>query len=202
MPKVVDPDVRRQEVAEAVWRVIRRGGFSSASMRNVAAEADLSLGSLRHYFASHDELIIFSMHLVIERASARLLALSKRRPAKLTDPAASVRMVLSELLPLNDERHEESQIWLAFMGTSISDPRLRPTSNEMHDRIFDLEVDMLNELVRAGLAPPDLDLQLEATRLHALLDGLAVGAVTRPERITRDVIKAVLDRHLLSLKPQ
>ncbi len=142
------------------------------------------------------------MDLVIERASARLLALQARRPPTLTDPAASVEMVLSELLPLNAERQQESQVWLAFLGTTVSDRRLRAISHQIHDRIFELEKDMLGELVRAGLADPDLDLDLETARLHALLDGLSMDAVTRPERVTPDVLRAVLAHHLTSLRPQ
>jgi Uncharacterized protein conserved in bacteria len=59
VPKVVDPAERRRELAEAVWRVIRRDGLEQASVRNVAREADLSMGSLRHYFATQSELMAF-----------------------------------------------------------------------------------------------------------------------------------------------
>lgn len=50
--KVVDAGVGRRELAEAVWRVILRDGVEGASVREVAAEAGLSSGSLKHYFGS------------------------------------------------------------------------------------------------------------------------------------------------------
>ena len=40
MPKIVDADQRRQELAEATARVIARAGVDAASMREIAAEAD------------------------------------------------------------------------------------------------------------------------------------------------------------------
>jgi DNA-binding transcriptional regulator YbjK len=75
MPKLVDPDQRRSELAQAVWTVIRRDGLQRASVRNVAREAGLSMGSLRHYFASQSELLCFAMQLVGDRARARVAAL-------------------------------------------------------------------------------------------------------------------------------
>jgi AcrR family transcriptional regulator len=71
MPKLVDPDQRRSELALAVWTVIRRDGLQRASVRNVAREAGLSMGSLRHYFGSQSELLCFAMQLVGDRARCR-----------------------------------------------------------------------------------------------------------------------------------
>ena len=46
MPKVVDHEERRRELAHAVWRVIRRQGVDRASVRTVALEAGWSPGAL------------------------------------------------------------------------------------------------------------------------------------------------------------
>ncbi|MDP8952326.1 MAG: TetR family transcriptional regulator, partial [Actinomycetota bacterium] len=78
MPKVVDSDARRTQIAEAVWRVILRGGLERASVRNVAREAGLSMGSLRHYFGTQAELPAFAMQLVTERVRGRIEALDLR----------------------------------------------------------------------------------------------------------------------------
>jgi AcrR family transcriptional regulator len=201
MPKVVDPVERRQQVAEAVWRVISRDGLGRASMRQVAAEAGLSLGSLRHYFATHTELLTFSMRLVMDRGAARLRALEKLRPADgvyRTEPVYVVEMVVSSILPLDAERQLESEVWLAFVGATVSDPQLRAISDEIYDSLLDMERGMLDQLVRSGAAS-GLDIDLEAMRLHSLLDGLTVGAVTRPQRVTVERIRAIVRRHLLSL---
>ena len=59
MPKIVDHEVRRRELAEAVWRVIVRDGVGDVSIRSVAAEAGWSSGALRHYFSTRAELLAF-----------------------------------------------------------------------------------------------------------------------------------------------
>jgi AcrR family transcriptional regulator len=89
--------------------VIRRDGLQRASVRNVAREAGLSMGSLRDYFATQSELLCFAMHLVGDRARARVREL---RPA--ADPRATAERLLQELVALDDERRAESEVWLAF----------------------------------------------------------------------------------------
>lgn len=68
VPKVIDIEARREELAQALWRVIQREGLEQASVRNVAHEPEMSVGALRHYFGSQEELLAFAMRLVIERA--------------------------------------------------------------------------------------------------------------------------------------
>ena len=59
-----------------------------ASVRNVAQEAGLSMGSLRHYFSTQSELLCFAMQLVGDRAQARVAALGGGRPAACRRAAA------------------------------------------------------------------------------------------------------------------
>jgi AcrR family transcriptional regulator len=196
MPKVVDPDQRRAALAEAVWTVIRRDGLQRASVRNVAREAGLSMGSLRHSFASQSELLCFAMGLVGDRAAARVGAL-----APAADPRRAAEQLLSELVPLDDERRAESEVWLAFTGHALVDPAQRAIHRRIHDQLSGACARALTILADAGLTAPDLDLPLEAARLHALIDGLAVHAVMRPERVSPARVTAVIARHLDTLAP-
>ena len=73
MPRLIDHDARRAEIADAAWRVILREGVTGASVRTVAAEAGLSSGSLRHVFATQSALLVYAFQLVIDRAARVLL---------------------------------------------------------------------------------------------------------------------------------
>jgi AcrR family transcriptional regulator len=195
MPKLVDPDQRRSELAQAVWTVIRRDGLQRASVRNVAREAGLSMGSLRHSFASQSELLCFAMRLVGDRARARVAALE---PA--ADPRRHAEQLLAELVPLDDERRAESEVWLAFTGHALVDPAQRAIHQRIHDQLNGACATAITILADAGLTAEGLDVALEASRLHALLDGLALHAVMRPERVSPSLITAVIARHLDTLE--
>ncbi|WP_067816496.1 TetR/AcrR family transcriptional regulator [Actinomadura kijaniata] len=188
MPKVVDPEERRRELAEAVWRVVRRDGLDQASVRNVAREAGLSMGSLRHYFTSQAELLAFTLRTVTERIEARIAALPDE-----PDPRRRAEAVLAELLPLDAERAAENEVWIAFTARSLVDPELRALRDEGYRALRD----GCRALV-AALAP-DRDVERETERLHALVDGLAIHAATRPDETTPQRMREVVRAHVAEL---
>ena len=196
VPKVVDTNARRTELAEAVWRVIRRDGLERASVRNVAREAGLSMGSLRYYFGTQTELLAFAMRLVTERASGRIEALD----LSSCGPRHAVELVLSEVLPLDDERRAETEVWLALTGKATVDPTLRVLRDEAYEGLRELCAWSVRTLSGSSEANTGLDVGLEAERLYALVDGLAVHAVVRPERTPAGRISAILARHLDGLR--
>jgi AcrR family transcriptional regulator len=191
VPKLVDHEQRRRELAEAVWRVIRRHGVDGASVRTVAQEAGWSAGALRHYFRTQSELLDFAILLAAERIQCRVDALELA-----DDPRRAVEQLLSELLPLDDERQAENEVWLAFTARALIDPELRVRQVEIDDELRAAcvrAVDMLG-------VPAGRERALEAERLHALLDGLALHAAMRPDRLPPRRIVAVLRRHLDELE--
>ena len=195
MPKVVDHEQRRRELGHAVWRVIRRDGGDHASVRTVAEEAGWSPGALRHYFATQSELLAFAMRLVVERIEARIAGLDRA-----ADPRQAVEQVLHELLPLDDERRAENEVWLAFTARALTDPELRVQHDEVHDALHQACASAIDTLAAAGPADTGTATALQAERLHALTDGLAVHTALRPDLMRPDHIVAVMRLHLDALE--
>ena len=185
MPRVVDPAERRALIGEAVWRVILRDGLERASVRNVAREAGLSMGSLRHYFTSQADLMAFSMELVIERVRRRTEAL----------PPGDAAAALAEALPLDAERRAEAEVWLAFTARARVEPSLREVYTRMDEALRGLCAQVV-----AGLAGGRLDeaaAARETEALYALIDGLALHAVMGSGRAADpEVAMAAVRRHL------
>ena len=196
MPRLVDHEARRVALAEAVWRVIRRDGLARASVRAVARESGLSAGSLRHVFASQPELLAFSMRLVAERIEGRLRALPRTGDAR-----RDVEAAVLEVLPLDEERRAEAEVWLAFAGRALVDEDLRALREEVDDLLHGLFRRLVDALAGAGLLDPAGDRALEAERLNAVADGLVVHALMRPERADPDLQRAVVAAHLDALAP-
>jgi AcrR family transcriptional regulator len=194
VPKLVDHDVRRQELAQATWAVVHRDGVGGATVRAVAAEAGWSPGALRYYFPTQAGLLAFAMELVADRVGVRVSALE---PA--ADVRADVERRLEQVLPLDDERRTEMEVWLAFWADAQTDPGLRAQrgQTQMSLRLFVRE--SLDALAQAGRLRPELSLEAETTRLHALIDGLALHGVTDPKGITPQRMRTALRDHLDSL---
>jgi AcrR family transcriptional regulator len=194
VPRIVESSARRTVVAEAVWRVVRREGLEGASVRAVAVEAGLSMGSLRHYFPTQSELHVFAMQLVTDRIRARVEALPTT-----PDPRRWAARVLEEMLPMDADRRAESEVWLAFTARAMVDPALRALRDEGWDLLREVCRNLILRFAEAGEPAPDLDVDVEVARLHALVDGLLVHGVLRPARADPPALRRVITRHLAAL---
>ncbi|RDV09633.1 TetR family transcriptional regulator [Arthrobacter sp. RT-1] len=197
MPKIVDAEARRQDVVEAVLRIIAVDGLERASLREVADEAGLAVGSVRHYFAGSDELLTYSFATVVDRIVRRLkgalpgvAAAAPRSP----EQRAAVLTLLGGLLPLDESRAVEACAWMAFKNAARIRPFLAPVADSSHR-----EVAAIAGQVVAALMPqdePQESLVLEAERLLATLDGLCMHALLQPGWMTAQMCSDVLERHV------
>ena len=108
MPKIVDREERRSQVADAAFRVIAGEGLAAVTLQKVATEAGLNIGSVRHYVDNYEELLVFAMRSMVDRVADRLMALIEdgwvQTPGRRLELAEDL---LAELLPLDDARRLE-----------------------------------------------------------------------------------------------
>ncbi|MER5729867.1 TetR/AcrR family transcriptional regulator [Streptomyces sp. NPDC002138] len=205
MPKVVDPVARREQVVDALFRIAIREGLQQASLRNVADEAGLNIGSVRHYFATHQELMIFAMRSMVGRVSGRLLrhvdAAPDLRACSREERRKVVAALLEELLPLDDARRAEVTVFVEFAAAARTTPALGAPAREAAAGTRALITRVLTRLDEAGDVRPGLDLATETVRLWALLDGLSLDAVLHPELMSGADCVAALRAHLDALGP-
>ncbi|WP_313731465.1 TetR/AcrR family transcriptional regulator [Cohnella nanjingensis] len=190
----MDHQQRKEQIAEAAWRVIRREGLEGVSVRHVADEAGISLGSLRHYFHAQEELLSFTMRLISDRVHLRIRSLPFTG-----EPRRDIEMAIAELAPLDEQRLAEAEVWLAFAGRAITDPAVRALSHQMHEELYAGFRGMIELLLSDKLAREGLDPEQETRRLHALIDGLVVHHVTYPERLNGEELMRIVADHLDSL---
>lgn len=206
MPKFVDAAVRRQEVVEAVFRIIAADGLERASLREVADEAGLAVGSVRHYFSSSDELLVHSFGVVVDRITGRL-AVAQAHLESLEPGTAEHRegvlTLLGQFLPLDEERAVDACVWMAFKNAARIRPFLAAEADRSHRSVAAVVGWLMMELRPPGRTGADgghQGLVTEAERLLATLDGLTMHALLQPEWMTADMCRDVLSSHLLSLE--
>lgn len=169
MPKIVDADQRREELAAATARVIARSGVDAASMREIAAEAGWTTGTLVHYFANKHELLDFTLRASIERRSAQ------RSERADLPPAEALRATLTGALPTNEDTRVHWIVTVALAGAAASDAALAATQREAYR-------DYRSYLTGLLAAMPEIeDPQVEAERLIGLVDGIALQALFDPD---------------------
>jgi len=164
VPKKVDHHVRRREIADALWRVVAAKGFAAVSLRQVAAEAGVSMGLVQHYFDSRERMLLFALDSVSERAREHIAVELAGHPEPA--PRAVVRALLTQVLPLDEQRRREGHALFAFLAEGgrggVVGERMRADMLRF--------TDALAEQVRRGAATPDPE--RAAVLLLAVADGL------------------------------
>jgi TetR/AcrR family transcriptional repressor of bet genes len=125
MPKIVDHDKRRDEIALVACRVVAQVGFDQATIVRIAREAGYTTGMVAHYFDTKQDIIIAALRLILRRIEERL---SPRDG--LAEP--ELLALLTEALPVDEARYTECAFWIAFWGQVPSDKRLKSINAWLH----------------------------------------------------------------------
>ncbi|WP_145036571.1 TetR family transcriptional regulator C-terminal domain-containing protein [Paenibacillus sp. Y412MC10] len=198
MPKVVDHEQKRKLIAESAWNIIKEKGIEHASIRAIAAAAGLSPGALRHYFSTQDELLLFIVDYYLTRGVAR----AEERLEISPIPMKAAREILLQLLPLDAEKRTAGGVWWVFAIRSLASLALQAKKDELTDGLHYLTKAVLKILAEAKLLLPSVDIQLETLRLAAIVEGLTILALLRPELYTPETIEQIVSRHLQELCSQ
>ncbi len=114
MPAIIDHDERRRFVCDIAARLISRAGVEGVTVRDVAAEAGCSTRIVSHYFRNKRELLLLTFREFAQRS------LDEGEAALAA--GASLESCLEALLPLDEPRRLNWQVWLAFWGMTANDP--------------------------------------------------------------------------------
>jgi AcrR family transcriptional regulator len=145
MPKKVDHQERRTQIADALMRVAAAQGLEAVSLRHVAAEAGVSAGMVQHYFRTKDEMMTFAMDVVKDRNESRVTAaIAALGPAPA--PRLLLRTFLCTLLPLGEESRADGRVALAFLAYTAVRPSSAPA---LRDETAQM-VSFLSSLIPGG----------------------------------------------------
>jgi TetR/AcrR family transcriptional regulator, transcriptional repressor of bet genes len=193
VPRQVDHQQRRRHIGDAVLRLIAARGVEAASLRNVAAEAGVSMGTVQHYFAGKQAMLDFAQHYNYERAAERIPRLIAEIPGPRTFRTL-LRAVLVDLLCLEGESREGGRLGAAMLARAVIDPQAAATARTGYDGLTEFMTTQLRAAQQTGEILAGTDPEHAARYLNAVVEGLRwptlIGACTPGKAL------AVLDDHL------
>jgi TetR/AcrR family transcriptional regulator, transcriptional repressor of bet genes len=209
MPKIVDHDQRRDEIALVACRVVADYGFDQATVVRIAREAGYTTGMVAHYFDTKQDIIIAALRLVLRRIEERLT-----RPAG--DTQRDLLLLLTEALPVDEQRYTECAFWIAFWSQVSADKRLKRINAWVHreymrlferclarawsewahwppvrrDQVLRSVVTFINGLTASAVVsrsdwPADKQVEQLRLQLHLLRGRASSAAVPGPEKLRR-----------------
>jgi AcrR family transcriptional regulator len=171
-------------------------------MREVAAEAGVSLRLVQYYFGTKEELLLSAMQYLAVRFSERAVARFKEAsgsdgPARPRDVIAAI---LAEGLPADDERRTFTILYTAYFALSLTDPALAIAPLVRNSAaVIDVVAAQLRAAKAAGETPAHVDPDLEAVSLLAMSAGLGTSVLAGQS--SPGQAQAVIDYHLNRLFP-
>ena len=113
MPKIVDYEAQKHVITEATRELIRQGGLRKATVRNVAKQAGMSVGAMRHCFPNQEDLIQYAMNLIVRQVTMRInqQAVSSEQENLTQNKAVNI---FYQLTALDEEQKTEMKVWLSF----------------------------------------------------------------------------------------
>ncbi|WP_042431617.1 TetR/AcrR family transcriptional regulator [Streptacidiphilus anmyonensis] len=191
MARPKNQEARRGALIDAAGRAIADRGMAGLRIKDIAAEAGVSAGSVLYYYPELDDLVL----AVHQEAVENYLAARQRRADEPDGPVDRMRAALASGLPSgpDDGMHR-----LLFELHGLAD---RSTAHAaLMASLFAREVALYSTLLQVGAAAgaftlaaaPVADL---ARNLVAMEDGYGLHIVARNPSVDRDTALALLTAH-------
>jgi AcrR family transcriptional regulator len=188
VPKIVDHDERRDEIAIAACRAIAKRGLESVTLSDIAKEAGRTTGMLAHYYDNKWDLILGALRFMHVRLEQRL---SQRLNGKTT-----LLELLQDALPTNAEHRAEAAAWLAFWTFAANRPDLLKRSAQIHSDWRALLKECLLRTQKDAKTWSNDAMEHVVSSIMLFMDGLYVKAITRPAMYTPAMQVALMGEHL------
>lgn len=159
---------RRRHLGEAVLRCILKNGSAGISVRQIAAEAGVSLGLIRHHFGEVEELIAYAFDLTTDTLFHAIRTATDRAKPNPRDRLDA--FIEASFSPLMLDR-DVLGVWVVFWGLILHSRRMSSAQTREYSLYLIMVEGLLQELIAAeGLLVRDI--KLVSVGFTALLDGL------------------------------
>lgn len=180
------PEHRRSLILLAARKCLSENGMRSFTLKNIAAEAKVSISLVSHYFGSADELL----KAVFQSAMFEVRPSDYHKPQNLSEALANIRNIVERNFHPDYYSRTNLLVWLPIYEEMLLNPRSRRSLNKL-DREAVSEVALAAADV-ARFRDLDIDSQAVAYEFLAFLDGLWLRWCFSGRRDTRQERAAAL----------
>lgn len=155
-----------EELADTVFGIAASKGLEAATIREVATAAGVSIGAVQHHFPTKDDLYAFAFDRLVRRVRERIARIDPHAPL----PERLIA-VLSQLLPLDEEREREGRVMLSFAARAATSPTLAEIQRAT---LAQIRRELAAQLTANGIPAP----AVSAALLLAVVDGLTLDTLS------------------------
>jgi AcrR family transcriptional regulator len=195
MPKIVDHDQRRRELAEAAWTVIVDSGIDGATTREIARRSGYSAGVLSHYFERKDDILLEALRISHKNITGRL-----GRTLETLHGLAALRAFCCDEVPLHAQQVRETHLEMSFWSRALVNEDLREVQRVESAHWREVMLGLIVAAQETGELRTE-DPHVIAEILGGLIDGLSVHVLLYPERYPEHRLVQLVDAALALWAP-
>jgi len=171
MPRIVDRDKKRSEIAQKAIEVLAKRGFQATTIQEIANASGLGKGTVYHYFKTKEEILsVVSEEIFHEMERSFGAAL-----LRIDGPMEKLSALIEEALHVTkDVEHlfiVYTELWLMNLRGDHYNDYMNVIKN-LHDDLKKLTAGMIDEGKKQGLWAKDTDSEALAAYLVASFDGV------------------------------
>jgi len=192
------PEERRQQLIDATIRCVANRGLAETTIATVAKEAGLSQGIINLHFQSKDRLLTETLRFIADefRNVQGAAAIAAEQ-----SPAKGLEVMVEVCFRRDICSREKLALWFAFWG----ERKFRPTYRRIcaaRDKEHDELVRTLCTNMATQNAYRDVEPVLVANGFSALIDGLWLDLLVRPETMNREMALRIMRAYLADAFPR
>ncbi|MGE2712974.1 TetR/AcrR family transcriptional regulator [Mycolicibacterium litorale] len=172
--------LRRSQILCAAVQVVARDGADRARLKDIATEANVSLGLVQHYFRTRQELMEQTFQVMMSVSLDAWHRLAASQPDPLVELFAGLRLHVVGSVTFSDRWG----FWMELWASARRDPALAAIAHEVYERWTDPFRTALAALDRAGRVKARGSHDQTALVLMAMIDGLAIRLLVDPQAVT------------------
>lgn len=194
-PKVVDKQLKRNEIARSAARVLSRRGIHDFKMIDIACEAGIGKGTLYEYFRSKEEIIDGTYKLILQDYTEFL----EERTTAVSGPEEKLKMFIRSSFEFFESNPDNLRLvfdfWAAGIDRHDSSFFLAGVEESYRDAVRQLR-SFIDEGVAGRIFKP-VDSEMTASLLLAVMDGLMFQVEMGLHRLDSRMLAEVVSRMVL-----
>lgn len=156
----------KEKIMQSAMQNFAKNGFDRTRMEDIAASAGLAKGTLYLYFKNKEDLFYAICDHNLEELRNQLSRLFNRKENIMLDAERFYNQYQKGSLG--------SDIWFEMIALSTRSPKLRKILSENQSKVYQVVKEFLKTQIERGFLREDINIDIIASALMALYNGLAV----------------------------
>jgi AcrR family transcriptional regulator len=200
MPKIVDKEQKRTEIARKTMPLIAEHGFENTPVRKITAEVGIGKGTFYDYFTDKEDILNEIMRLVVTDWTNLIIS----RIVNSTDPLEKLFILIKDGSTIDEALEQNMIIYMDLWRWSVSKkksdafiPKFRSYLETGKKSVIDLIKDAQNK----GYIKKEVDAASMASAFIAFIDGMCLHSmILKPEFDVEKICRSFFESLLNGIK--